>query len=64
MNQYIEKVLKNTELKNANEPEFLQAVKEVLETITPVVNTHNEYEKIALLERMVEPERIVSFHVP
>ena len=64
MNQYIEKVLKNTELKNANEPEFLQAVKEVLETITPVVNTHNEYEKIALLERMVEPERIVSFRVP
>ncbi len=64
MNQYIEKVLKNTELKNANEPEYLQAVKEVLETITPVVNAHNEYEKIALLERMVEPERIVSFRVP
>lgn len=64
MNQYIEKVLKNTELKNANEPEFLQAVKEVLETITPVVNTHNEYEKMHYWKEWSKPERIVSFPCP
>ena len=65
MNTYLEKVLKETELQNINEPEYLQAVKEVLSTIEPVVDAHNdEYERIALLERMVEPERIVTFRVP
>ena len=63
-NAYLANVYETVCKRNPNEPEFLQAVKEVLETITPVVNTHNEYEKIALLERMVEPERIVSFRVP
>ena len=65
MNTYLEKVLKETELQNINEPEYLQAVKEVLSTIEPVIDAHNdEYERIALLERMVEPERIVTFRVP
>ena len=65
MNSYLEKVLEDTRKKNANEPEFLQAVKEVLTTVEPVVNNHNEeYKNIALLERMVEPERIISFRVP
>ncbi len=64
MNEYIEKVLKSTEQLNMNEPEFLQAVREVLSTIEPVVETHREYEKIALLERMIEPERTISFRVP
>ena len=64
MSTYLEKVLKETELKNVNEPEYLQAVKEVLSTLKPVINAHDEYEKMALLERMVEPERIVSFRVP
>ena len=64
MSQYLEKVLKETELKNINEPEYLQAVKEVLTTLKPVINAHDDYEKMALLERMVEPERIVSFRVP
>lgn len=65
MNGYLNKVLTKTELQNSHEPEFLQAVREVLLTIEPVINNHSdEYEKIALLERMVEPERIISFRVP
>lgn len=64
MNSYLEKVLNETKNKNCNEPEFLQAVNEVLSSIKPLVEKHPEYEKIALLERMVEPERIISFRVP
>jgi glutamate dehydrogenase (NADP+) len=65
MNSYLEKVLEDTKKKNINEPEFLQAVKEVLTTVEPVVANHQEeYESIALLERMVEPERIILFRVP
>ena len=65
MNSYLEKVLEDTKKKNINEPEFLQAVKEVLTTVEPVVANHqSEYESIALLERMVEPERIILFRVP
>ena len=63
MNKYIEKVLEATKAKNANEPEFLQTVEEVLTSIEPVINAHPEYEKAALLERMVEPERAISFRV-
>jgi len=64
MNEYLNKVLTETEHKNANEPEYLQAVKEVLTSLEPVIDAHNDYEKIALLERMVEPERIITFRVP
>ena len=63
MNQYIERVLNATKAKNANEPEFLQTVEEVLSSLEPVINAHPEYEKVALLERMVEPERLVEFRV-
>lgn len=64
MNKYLERVLADTEQKNSNEPEFLQAVKEVLNTIEPVLNVHKEYEQNAVLERMIEPERIITFRVP
>ena len=63
MNQYIERVLNATKAKNANEPEFLQTVEEVLSSLEPVINAHPEYEKAALLERMVEPERVIEFRV-
>ena len=63
MNKYIEKVLAETKAKNANEPEFLQTVEEVLTSLEPVINAHPEYEKVALLERMVEPERVIEFRV-
>ncbi len=63
MNKYIERVLADTKAKNANEPEFLQTVEEVLCSLEPVINAHPEYEKAALLERMVEPERAIEFRV-
>ena len=63
MNQYIERVLNDTKAKNANEPEFLQTVEEVLTSLEPVIDAHPEYEKVALLERMVEPERAIEFRV-
>jgi len=64
MNEYLNKVINYTETKNSHEPEFLQAVKEVLCSVEQILEQHPEYEKAALLERLVEPERIVSFRVP
>lgn len=64
MSNYIESVLAKTKEKNANEKEFLQAVSEVLATLKPVVERDENYEKTALLERLVEPERIITFRVP
>ena len=63
MNKYIERVLADTKAKNANEPEFLQTVEEVFSSLEPVIDAHPEYEKVSLLERMVEPERIIQFRV-
>lgn len=63
MNAYIERVLEQTRKRNADEPEFLQTVEEVLSSLAPVVNRHPEYEEAALLERMVEPERVIEFRV-
>ena len=63
MNKYIERVLADTRAKNANEPEFLQTVEEVLLSVEPLIEAHPEYEEAALLERMVEPERAISFRV-
>ena len=63
MNAYIERVLADTRARCANEPEFLQTVEEVLASLDPVVSRHPEYERAALLERMVEPERVIEFRV-
>lgn len=63
MNSYISKVLEETRKKNPNEPEYLQAVEEVLTSIEPVVEKHKEFEQLGILERMVEPERIITFRV-
>lgn len=60
---YVQRVLEQTEENNPGEPEFLQAVNEVFGSILPVVERHPEYEKAALLERMVEPERTIEFRV-
>ena len=64
MNKYVERVLKDVKAKNANEPEFLQAVDEVLTTLDPVIKANPQYEANAILERMVEPERVIMFRVP
>ena len=63
-NEYLKRVYEGLEKRYANEPEFLQAVREVLESIQPVVEKHPEYEKAGLIERLVEPERIITFRVP
>ena len=63
--KYLDRVKTELAERYKNEPEFLQAVSEVLESIRPVVEANEEkYEREALLERMVEPERIISFRVP
>ena len=63
MNAYINKVLDRARARNAGEPEFLRTVEEVLSTIEPVVERHPEYEAASLLERLVEPERVIEFRV-
>ena len=62
--KYGERVLEEIKKNHPNEKEFIQAATEVLETIQPALDAHPEYEDAALLERLVEPERIVMFRVP
>jgi glutamate dehydrogenase (NADP+) len=64
MSEYIEKILKDVKGKNPNEPEFHQAVQEVLESLEIVLQRHPEYTSLKILERMVEPERVIMFRVP
>ena len=63
MSKYIDRVLETVREKNASEPEFVQTVEEVFKSIEPVVEKHPEYEKAAILERIVEPERMFTFRV-
>ena len=63
-NAYVQRVWESVQAKNASEPEFLQAVHEVLETLEIVAEKMPELEKYAILERCVEPERTVIFRVP
>ncbi len=62
--EYVKKVYSQVEKRNPGEPEFQQAVKEVLESLEPVVDANPEYERYGILERMVEPERQIIFRVP
>ena len=62
-NEYVKRVYAQVEQRDGDQPEFLQAVREVLETLEPVVARHPEYEANAVLERFVEPERVVKFRV-
>jgi len=64
MDAYITEVIEKTEAKNPAQPEFHQAVREVLESLEPVIARHPEYKKHKILERIVEPERQVLFRVP
>ncbi len=64
MHPRLAEVLATVNRRYRNEPEFIQAVTEVLETLTPVLEEHPEYTEAGLLERMMEPERLVSFRVP
>ena len=62
---YVDEVIERIEQENRNEPEFLQAVREVLESIRPVVEKNEEqFKRDALLERLCNPERQIKFRVP
>ena len=63
-NEYLKTVFDGLKQRNADQPEFLQAVEEVLESLQPVVEARPELEKAGIIERLVEPERVVMFRVP
>ncbi|MEG1577772.1 MAG: NADP-specific glutamate dehydrogenase [Oscillospiraceae bacterium] len=63
MNAYLSSVIENTKKKHAGEPEFVQTVEEVFASLEPVIAKHPEFEKVDLLTRMVEPERMFTFRV-
>lgn len=63
MNQYLESVINGVKARYPEQPEFCQTVEEVLSSLEPVVERHPEYEKVDLLNRMVEPERMFTFRV-
>ena len=61
--EYLNRVYEGLSQRNAHEPEFLQAVREVFESLEPVVAARPEIEKAGIIERIVEPERIIAFRV-
>lgn len=63
MNAYIQRVIDQVKKRDSNEPEFIQTVEEVFYSLEPMIEKHPEYEAAGLLERMVEPERSISFKV-
>ena len=63
-NTYLKRVYETVQKRNPNEPEFQQAVLEVLESFEPVVEARPELEKNGIIDRIVEPERMVMFRVP
>jgi glutamate dehydrogenase (NADP+) len=63
-NAYLKSVMDGLKQRNGNEPEFLQAVEEVLESLEPVVEADPRYEQQNVIGRIVEPERVIMFRVP
>jgi glutamate dehydrogenase (NADP+) len=64
MADYVDEVLKKVKARDPQQPEFAQAATEVLESLKPVFKKHPEYEEARILERVVEPERVIMFRVP
>ncbi len=64
MNQYVSELMDAVKAKNPAEPEFHQAVQEVAESLTTVLERHPEFREAKILERMIEPERVIMFRVP
>ncbi len=60
----VEKIMQDLQRKHPGETEYLQAVREVLVSVQDVYNQHPEFEKAKLIERIVEPERVITFRVP
>ncbi len=61
---YVDRVIEKVKAKDPHEVEFQQAVVEVLETLKPLLDSDSKYEEAAILERIVEPERVIMFRVP
>ncbi len=61
---YVDELMDQVKAKNQAQPEFIQAVEEVLESLEPVVEKHPEYVDAKILERIIEPERVIMFRVP
>ena len=64
MSEYVQNLVAQVKAKNSNEPEFHQAVEEVVGSLEVVLARHPEYRSAKILERMVEPERVIMFRVP
>ena len=64
MEAKIQAFIDSVKVRNGNEPEFIQAVTEVAETVLPFIENNPKYNNAMLLERMVEPERVIMFRVP
>ena len=64
MNEYVEKLMADVKAKNPAEPEFYQTVQEVSESVSIVLDRKPEYRKAKILERIIEPERVIMFRVP
>ena len=64
MGKLVEQYIELAKKRNPGEPEFLQTVEEVLTSIEPVLEAHPEYVEAGLIERLIEPERGISFRVP
>jgi glutamate dehydrogenase (NADP+) len=64
MSDYVKDLLAKVEARDSHQPEFLQAVGEVVGSLNPILERHPEYRNAALLERIVEPERVLMFRVP
>src|SRR5947208_15442492 len=64
MRDYIAELMAQVKVKNPAEPEFHQAVQEVLDSLSLVLEQHPEYRRDKILERIIEPERVIMFRVP
>ncbi|MEW5806108.1 MAG: NADP-specific glutamate dehydrogenase [Acidobacteriota bacterium] len=64
MSNYAKELMAQVRAKNPNEPEFLQAVQEVVESLALVIERHPEYRRHKIMERIIEPERVIMFRVP
>jgi glutamate dehydrogenase (NADP+) len=64
MSEFVQSFMENVKAKNPSQPEFIQAVQEVIESLAPVIERHPEYIECKLLERIVIPERTIIFRVP
>jgi glutamate dehydrogenase (NADP+) len=64
VSEYVRRLMAEVTAKNPSEPEFLQAVQEVTDSLAPVLERHPKYREGAILERLIEPERVIMFRVP